>query len=84
VFLAVPSAFEIFGVDFLLDEAGTPWLLEANAAPDLVMTGERLRPLVNGLGGALSPSPSHRAHKQAARLVELRRIRLPMLVYYSM
>jgi hypothetical protein len=49
VFLAVPSAFELFGVDFLIDENHGVWFLEANAGPDLAMTGARLQPIVNGL-----------------------------------
>lgn len=31
-----PGAFELFGLDFALDETMRPWLLEANISPDLL------------------------------------------------
>ncbi|KAK5108961.1 hypothetical protein LTR62_007676 [Meristemomyces frigidus] len=48
-FQALPNAFEIFGLDFLVDGNGTPWLLEVNAFPDFRQTGEELRGLIEGL-----------------------------------
>jgi len=48
-FQTLPNAFEVFGLDFLVDEAGTAWLLEVNAFPDFRQTGEELRGLVEGL-----------------------------------
>jgi tubulin--tyrosine ligase len=48
-FQTLPNAFEIFGLDFLVDEKGTAWLLEVNAFPDFKQTGEELRGLVGGL-----------------------------------
>ncbi|KAL2827020.1 survival protein sure-like phosphatase/nucleotidase [Aspergillus cavernicola] len=42
-FQTLPNAFEIFGVDFLLDETGKPWLLEVNAYPDFGQTGVELK-----------------------------------------
>ncbi|KAK6407552.1 hypothetical protein LTR95_018529, partial [Oleoguttula sp. CCFEE 5521] len=33
-FQTLPNAFEIFGLDFLVDAEGTAWLLEVNAFPD--------------------------------------------------
>ncbi|KAI9673124.1 MAG: hypothetical protein M1817_002986 [Caeruleum heppii] len=39
-FQTLPNAFEIFGVDFLVDEQGEVWLLEVNAFPDFGMTGD--------------------------------------------
>ncbi|KAL4884697.1 survival protein sure-like phosphatase/nucleotidase [Aspergillus karnatakaensis] len=47
-FQTLPNAFEIFGVDFLVDEKGTTWLLEVNAFPDFGQTGEELRDKVVG------------------------------------
>ncbi|KAL4945065.1 hypothetical protein BDV06DRAFT_219733 [Aspergillus oleicola] len=47
-FQTVPNAFEIFGVDFLVDEKGDVWLLEVNAFPDFGQTGEELRDIVVG------------------------------------
>lgn len=50
------GAFEVYGVDFLVDAAGTPWLLEVNAFPDFRQTGDdpRLRDVVAGFwAGAL-------------------------------
>lgn len=49
VFLAIPSGFELFGFDFLVDEQMGVWFLEANAGPDFAMTGDRLHPIVNGM-----------------------------------
>jgi hypothetical protein len=45
-----PNAFEVFGVDFLVDAKGTAWLLEVNAFPDFKQTGDdpRLREVVGG------------------------------------
>lgn len=48
-FQPVPNAFEVFGVDFLVDEKGTPWLLEVNAFPDFRQTGEELGGVIGGL-----------------------------------
>jgi len=49
-FQALPSAFEVFGVDFLVDESGNVSLLEVNAFPDFAQTGEMLREkVVQGL-----------------------------------
>ncbi|KAL5338682.1 survival protein sure-like phosphatase/nucleotidase [Aspergillus crustosus] len=47
-FQTLPNAFEIFGLDFLVDEAGIAWLLEVNAFPDFGQTGEELREKVVG------------------------------------
>ncbi|KAL4928416.1 putative acid phosphatase [Aspergillus undulatus] len=47
-FQTVPNAFEVFGVDFLVDENGEVWLLEVNAFPDFGQTGEELREVVVG------------------------------------
>ncbi|KAL9615867.1 MAG: hypothetical protein Q9160_009201, partial [Pyrenula sp. 1 TL-2023] len=41
-FQPLPNAYEIFGVDFLVDAEGKPWLLEVNAFPDFGQTGEVL------------------------------------------
>lgn len=45
-----PNAFEVFGVDFLVDAKGTAWLLEINAFPDFKQTGDdpKLRDVVAG------------------------------------
>ncbi|KAL1958252.1 hypothetical protein VTO42DRAFT_4760 [Malbranchea cinnamomea] len=47
-FQTLPNAFEIFGVDFLVDGDGRAWLLELNAFPDFRQTGEELRDHVVG------------------------------------
>ncbi|KAI1494955.1 5'/3'-nucleotidase sure [Biscogniauxia mediterranea] len=49
-FRPLPNAFEAFGLDFLVDAAGTAWLLEVNAFPDFRQTGDDpdLRALVAG------------------------------------
>ena len=47
-FQTIPNAFELFGVDFLVDKSGTAWLLEVNAFPDFAQTGEELKDIVVG------------------------------------
>lgn len=48
-FQTLPNAFEIFGVDFLVDAEGNVWLLELNAYPDFKQTGDELRDEVVGV-----------------------------------
>lgn len=48
-FQPLPNAFELYGLDFLVDAAGTAWLLEVNAFPDFKQTGDELSGLVAGL-----------------------------------
>lgn len=45
-FMPLPNAFELFGFDFIVSDDKNVWLLEANAEPDMAMTGDRLRPLI--------------------------------------
>jgi tubulin---tyrosine ligase len=47
-FQALPNAFEIFGVDFLVDAERNVWLLELNAYPDFKQTGKELQDVVVG------------------------------------
>ena len=47
-FQAIPNAFEIFGVDFLVDADLNAWLLELNAYPDFKQTGKELQNVVIG------------------------------------
>lgn len=47
-FQPLPQAFEAYGLDFLVDAAGTAWLLEVNAFPDFAQTGAGLRAVVEG------------------------------------
>lgn len=47
-FQAIPNAFEIFGVDFLVDQGLNVWLLELNAYPDFQQTGKDLQENVVG------------------------------------
>ncbi len=46
-FLSLPNTYELFGLDFLVDEGGRVWLLEANPEPSLGMFG-RSRQEVEG------------------------------------
>ncbi|KAI1132909.1 survival protein sure-like phosphatase/nucleotidase [Nemania abortiva] len=48
-FRPLPNAFELFGLDFLVDAAGHVYLLEVNAFPDFRQTGDELKGLVAGL-----------------------------------
>jgi tubulin--tyrosine ligase len=50
-FQTLPNAFEIFGVDFMVDAEGTAWLLEVNAFPDFKQTGDELKVFVSCLLG---------------------------------
>lgn len=47
-FQTLPNAFEVFGLDFLVDNSGTAWLLEINAFPDFGQTGDELKEKVVG------------------------------------
>ncbi|OAQ96946.1 hypothetical protein LLEC1_04675 [Akanthomyces lecanii] len=47
-FQPLPNAFEVFGLDFLVDAAGCAWLLEVNAFPDFKQTGGDLTEIVAG------------------------------------
>jgi hypothetical protein len=46
-FQTLPNAFEVFGLDFLVDAEGQASLLEVNAFPDFAQTGEGLSRLVD-------------------------------------
>ncbi|CAK3916946.1 TTL-domain-containing [Lecanosticta acicola] len=48
-FQPLPNAFEVFGLDFMVDAKGKTWLLEVNAFPDFAQTGGELRSLIQGL-----------------------------------
>jgi tubulin---tyrosine ligase len=47
-FQTLPNAFELFGLDYLIDSTGIAWLLEVNAFPDFGQTGEELKHAVVG------------------------------------
>ncbi|KAG9658533.1 TTL-domain-containing protein, partial [Aureobasidium melanogenum] len=76
-FQPLPNAFELFGVDFMLDAEGTPYLLEINAFPDFAQTGDELHGIVQGLfeevvDVAIKPffglSPEHEPASQRERM----------------
>ncbi|KAI0021798.1 tubulin-tyrosine ligase family-domain-containing protein [Xylariomycetidae sp. FL0641] len=48
-FAPLPNAFELYGLDFLVDVTGRAWLLEVNAFPDFKQSGPDLDWLVRGL-----------------------------------
>jgi tubulin---tyrosine ligase len=48
-FQPLPNAFEVFGLDFMVDAGSNVWLLEVNAFPDFAQTGDELKGLVSGL-----------------------------------
>ncbi|KAI0100247.1 survival protein sure-like phosphatase/nucleotidase [Nemania sp. FL0031] len=48
-FRPLPNAFEVFGLDFLVDTTGHVYLLEVNSFPDFRQTGDELKGLVAGL-----------------------------------
>ena len=47
-FQPLPNAFEVFGLDFMLDAQGVAYLLEINAFPDFKQTGNDLQEIVAG------------------------------------
>lgn len=48
-FQPLPNAFEIYGLDFMVDAQGIAWLLEVNAFPDFAQTGNDLNSVIQGL-----------------------------------
>ncbi|CDS04174.1 hypothetical protein LRAMOSA07129 [Lichtheimia ramosa] len=48
-FQAIPNAFELFGVDFMVDQDKNVYFLEANAFPDFKQTGSKLQHVVQEL-----------------------------------
>ncbi|KAG0167319.1 hypothetical protein DFQ28_005184 [Apophysomyces sp. BC1034] len=48
-FQAAPNAFELFGIDFLVDEDKRVYFLEANAFPDFKQTGSELQHIIQEL-----------------------------------
>lgn len=49
IFQPLKSAFEIYGLDFLVDESNRVYFLEANAYPDFKQTGDTLSILIKEL-----------------------------------
>ncbi|KAK2064828.1 TTL-domain-containing protein, partial [Colletotrichum caudatum] len=47
-FQPLGNAFEVFGLDFLVDAEARPWLLEVNSFPDFKQTGGDLKGVVGG------------------------------------
>ncbi|KAF6836519.1 tubulin-tyrosine ligase [Colletotrichum musicola] len=47
-FQPLGNAFEVFGLDFLVDADARPWLLEVNSFPDFKQTGGDLKDIVAG------------------------------------
>ena len=48
-FQTLNNAFEVYGVDWIVDAEGIPWLLEVNAFPDFKQSGEDLGHVIQGL-----------------------------------
>lgn len=48
-FQPLPNAFEIYGVDFMVDENLSVYLLEVNAFPDFKQTGDDLKDVIQDL-----------------------------------
>ncbi|CAJ2505045.1 Uu.00g124390.m01.CDS01 [Anthostomella pinea] len=79
------NAFEVFGVDFLVDADEKVWLLEVNAFPDFRQTGDELTGLVGGLwrgvlgravGGFFGVGESGKGEEEDDGLVLVRRVEL--------
>ncbi len=53
-FQPLPNAFEVFGIDWMVDATGHVWLLEVNAFPDFAQSGDGVgKDLVQGLWKAV-------------------------------
>ena len=52
-FQTLGNAFEVFGIDWMVDEKGVPWLLEVNAFPDFKQSGEALEAVIQNLWNAI-------------------------------
>lgn len=48
-FFPLPNCFELYGVDFLIDENCNPIILEFNCGPDMKNTGSRLDHVISSL-----------------------------------
>ncbi|KAI8993242.1 tubulin-tyrosine ligase family-domain-containing protein [Pilobolus umbonatus] len=48
-FQAMPNVFELFGVDFMMDDQYNVYFLEANAFPDFKQTGHKLQHIIEDL-----------------------------------
>ena len=48
-FQTVENAFEVFGLDWIIDHKCTAWLLEVNAFPDFKQSGGDLKEVIQGL-----------------------------------
>ncbi|PLW07591.1 hypothetical protein PCASD_22268 [Puccinia coronata f. sp. avenae] len=48
-FQLLPNSFEVFGLDFLVDDRLQVWLLEVNAGPDFSQTGDTFQPIITEL-----------------------------------
>ncbi|KAK9469960.1 tubulin-tyrosine ligase family-domain-containing protein [Dipodascopsis tothii] len=55
-FQALPNAFELYGLDFVVDANHDVHFLEVNAYPDFKQTGDDLKGLVDGLFAAVFES----------------------------
>ncbi|KAI8075302.1 tubulin-tyrosine ligase family-domain-containing protein [Gongronella butleri] len=74
-FQALPNAFEIFGVDFLIDQDLNVYFLEANAFPDFKQTGKKLQHVIQELFAAttktaIEPFFLHRPAEQDERMAK--------------
>jgi tubulin--tyrosine ligase len=52
-FQTLENSFEVFGIDWMVDDVGNTWLLEVNAFPDFKQSGEGLKDVVAGLWEAV-------------------------------
>lgn len=48
-YMPLPRCFELYGVDFMVDESFNTWLLEFNPSPDIKQTGDRLGWVIEGM-----------------------------------
>ena len=77
-YMPIPNAFELYGLDFLVDADWQLYLLEANPTPDIKQTGARLDHVIGdliegmlriGVDSRFPPPPCPAAHAQPLDLV---------------
>lgn len=78
---SIPNAFEIFGLDFLIDDALNVFILEVNSYPDFKQTGDAFGSLIQGLFDgvvsiAVAPFFGYKEHKRMSDMELVKDIEL--------
>eukprot|EP00002_Diphylleia_rotans_P015536 TRINITY_DN3009_c1_g1_i2.p1 TRINITY_DN3009_c1_g1~~TRINITY_DN3009_c1_g1_i2.p1 ORF type:complete len:1116 (+),score=211.00 TRINITY_DN3009_c1_g1_i2:238-3348(+) len=72
-----PNTFELYGVDFIIDEYGYPWLIEVNASPGLraspTLAGQMLKDIVKVVIDSPPIDHEHASFSSKSTPIELER-----------